>query len=69
MHPRLLGVLALVDGTAWLAKVVVIWANDGANATGGTAGELMLLGLAVIAGAAMARAWYLPSYCSRRRPP
>ncbi len=42
MRPRLLGVLALVGVTAWLAKVVVIWANDGANATSGAAGGLML---------------------------
>lgn len=60
MLPRLLGVLALVGGTAWLAKVVVVWANDGANTTEGVAGALFLVGLAAIAGAAVTRAWYLP---------
>ncbi|MGI8999285.1 MAG: hypothetical protein ACR2GO_06215 [Candidatus Limnocylindria bacterium] len=61
MHPRLLGVLAVVGGTAWLAKVAFIWANDGANRYGGVAGVLMMIGLTAIAGAAMTRAWYLPS--------
>jgi len=60
MHPQLVGVLALVGGTAWLAKVAIIWANDGKYATEGVAGALMLFGLAAIAVSAMARAWYLP---------
>lgn len=60
MHPRLVGALALVGAIAWLAKVMVIWANGGRYATEGVAGALMLVGAAAILTSAMARAWYLP---------
>lgn len=54
----------MVGGTAWLAKVALIWANGGTNTTDGLVGVLFMLGTVAVLLAAGLRAWYLPT--SRR---
>lgn len=54
---RITGVLALVGGVAWLAKVAVLAVNDGVDPTGWLAGRLFDLGAVALVLAACLRAW------------
>lgn len=61
MASRIVGVLAVVGGAAWLVKVALIWQNGGTNTTDGLVGVLFDVGAVAILLALTARAWLVPA--------
>lgn len=58
---RIAGVLAVVGGAAWLAKIALIWENGGTNTTDGLVGVLFVVGAVGILLGAGIRAWHAPA--------